>query len=85
MGKNFSLLQQLNEKHDKVTEESPFPPGIKYQEYTLEIDGNDVQVFIPLRECEAFEETLSTQSKYLDGDTLRDVLRKHRGIKQTGM
>ena len=81
MGKEFSLLQQLTNERDKIVEKSPFPPGVKYQEYTLEVDRQEKTVFIPLRECEAFEQTLSTQTKYLDGETLREILRMHRGIK----
>ena len=81
MGKNFSLLQQLNEEEHRIVEENPFPPGVDYQEYTLEVSGEESTVFIPLRECDAFEETLSTQTKYLDDEELRRILRKHRGIK----
>ena len=84
MGRNFSLLQQLTLEKDKVLEQSPLPPGIKYQEYTLEVNGEESTVFIPLRESAAFERTLSAQTKYLDGDALREILRKHRGIKHKG-
>lgn len=81
MGKEFSLLQQLSQEQNTIKEKNPFPPGVSYQEYVLEINGRDIEVFIPLRECETFEEDLSTQTKYLDDDELRKILRKYRGIR----
>lgn len=80
MSNNFSLLQQLSEEHQNPKEVSPFPPGVDYQEYLIEIDKKEKSVFIPLRECTAFEQTLSTLPKYPDREDLRTVLRKHRGI-----
>lgn len=81
MGKKFSLLQQLDEAQTIPVKQSPFPKGVEYQEYELDVEGNDQTVFIPLKECDAFEAALSQQTKYLSRDDLRDILRNHRGIK----
>ncbi len=81
MGTKFSLLKQLDEAHNNPDEKSPFPKGIEYQEYLLEVEGRDQPVFIPLRECAAFEASLSSQTKYLTSDDMREILRKHRGIR----
>ena len=81
MGNKFSLLQQLDEAQRTPVEKSPFAPGVEYQEYELEVDGKNQNIFIPLKECTAFEEALSQQTKYLTGDDLRKFLRNHRGIK----
>lgn len=81
MGNKFSLLQRLNEADHSPKEKSPFAPGIEYQEYLLEVEGKDETIFIPLKECTAFEDALSKQTKYLTREELREFLRSHRGIK----
>lgn len=74
----FSLLKTLNEH--RVEEKTTLPKGINYQEYVIEVDKQEVTVFIPLRECKSFEETLYDVER-IDEDNLRDILRRHRGIK----
>ena len=82
MGNKFSLIQQLDTKFSSVGDQKPdLPEGIKYQEYTIECEGKDINVLIPLRECEAFETTLEKQYKYLDRESLRLLLRNHRGLR----
>lgn len=80
MGKKFSLLQRLNESNPPK-EASLLPSGVEYQEYLLEVESKDQTIFIPLKECDAFEAAISRQPKYLTRDDLRDILRNHRGIK----
>lgn len=81
MGTNFSLLQQLEKNKHSSTKTSPFPKGVEYQEYVLEVEGQDQTIFIPLKETIAFETALSLQTKYISTDDLREILRTHRGIK----
>ncbi len=80
MTKKFSLIKTLNESPKEVKKD-PFPKGIAYQEYTIEVKGKPQQIFIPLKECAIFEEHVTHINKTLDEDDLRDLLRKHRGIK----
>ena len=79
--KEFSLLQQLEDEKHGIRQEDPFAPGTQYQEYTVEAEKQEYKIYIPLRECEAFEQALSTQAKYLDREDLRRLLRKYRGIR----
>jgi len=80
MIKKYSLIKTLNESPEE-TKKDPFPKGIEYQEYTIEIKGKPQQIFIPLKECTLFEEHVAHINKTLDADDLRKLLRKHRGIK----
>lgn len=73
----FSLIKQLQEQPE--TEKSVLPKGIQYQEYDVQTKDGDMTVFIPLREAEAFEKSLSEQTIVFRGD-IRRLLRKHRGI-----
>lgn len=81
MDKKPSLTEHLKKDHFSYKPEKQLPDGIQYQEYVVEVDSVDTTVYIPLRECEAFETTLSRDVKILDRATLRDVLRQHRGLK----
>lgn len=76
-----SLLNHLKEDGFAYKPEKKFPNGIDYQEYVVEVEGKETTVYIPLRECDAFETTLSRDVKLLDKSTLRDVLRQHRGLQ----
>lgn len=78
MKEPYSLLKALSRK--RVEEKALLPKGIAYQEYIVEVGGQEKKVFVPLRECDAFENSLS-KIEELDEDELRNILRKHRGIK----
>lgn len=78
---NFSLIQQLEAKTVSEETKPELPKGIKYQEYTIECEGKDVDILIPLREVDAFEATLMEHDKYIDRENLRLILRKHRGLR----
>ena len=71
----FTLLEAL---------ERPEPPkktsGIKYQQYFVECEGEEVEVLVPLRECEAFETSLETYDA--SRLALRGLLRKHRAVRE---
>ena len=82
MNSKFSLIEKLNSKQVEKPKRNPFPPGIEYQEYILEIKGVEQTVFIPLKECDEFEKSLTHKSS-LDDDDLRDLLRQHRGIRKS--
>jgi hypothetical protein len=73
----YSLIKQL---HNPPTVETPLlPEGIRYQEYQIDPKDGTMTVFIPLREADAFEESLMEYSTLLRSD-VRTLLRKHRGI-----
>lgn len=82
MNQKFSLIEKLNNPNLDRKEETPFPPGIEYQEYILEVKGREQAVFIPSKECSLFEKSLINRTS-LDEDDLRDILRKHRGIRKS--
>lgn len=76
----FSLLQDLQEREHTPNIHRPVHrPGIQYQEYELDVGGQPRTVFIPVRECEKFETTLSL-CETIDNTILRQVLRDFRGI-----
>ena len=50
MGKKFTLLQQLDEERRFPDKQPKIPSGVKYQEYTMEISGEEHTILIPLRE-----------------------------------
>lgn len=77
--KAFTLIKQLQEPEDKAV--SPLPPGIKYQLYELDIQGDTRRVYIPLREADAFEEAVQQIEEQLTTSTLSKLLRQFRGIR----
>lgn len=77
MGK-YDLLQNL--QHPLPSEEPK--SSISYQQYDLVVGNETQSVLIPIRECEKFELSLEKVDE-LTSDTLRDILRTHRGIKNT--
>lgn len=74
----FSLIKQLKTP-EETAEPSLLPEGIRYQEYEVEHKDGSMTVFIPLRETEAFEQSLMEIDNLLRTD-IRDLLRTHRGI-----
>ena len=82
MNTKFSLIEKLNQRQVEKPKEDPFPPGIEYQEYIVEVKGVEQAVFIPLKECDKFEKSL-IKTPSLDDDDLRVILRKHRGIRRS--
>lgn len=74
---NFSLIKQL--QNPTAEDEPRLPKGIRYQEYEIEPKDGTMTVFIPLKEAEAFEESLMEFNILLRAD-VRSLLRKHRGI-----
>lgn len=78
MDKNFKLIQQLQNPSKK---ERLLPKGIKYQEYTVVVEKQNVVVYIPLRECNDFEHNIYTAGEKINFDTFTGVLRKCRGIR----
>ena len=73
----FSLFKQLKESAGIP---KPDSNAITYQSYDLPVDGKEISVLIPLRECEAFESTVGEYEKINKKD-LRQILRTHRGIR----
>lgn len=80
MSNEFSLLKHLERTKESSKNEPQLPKGIKYQEYIIETDKGKTTVYIPLRECDGFENSLENSAKHIDRDDLRGLLRKHRGI-----
>ncbi len=76
--KSFKLIHELQHNKPIVVEQQSNP--IKYQQYDLQLGTQTQRVWIPIRECEAFEQTLVNIDD-ITIDTLQNVLRRHRGVK----
>lgn len=81
MTEDYQLIRQLAQIEKNPDPGPKLPKNIKYQTQEVLVDGENIEVFIPLREVEAFKETLLEHGKYLNRDELTAVLRKHRGIR----
>lgn len=70
----FSLIREI-QNPQKIPQ-----TGIKYQEYTIQLEENSYQgIGIPLKECPIFEQTISDKD-YISKRVLKELLRQHRGI-----
>jgi len=74
----YSLIGQLDETQE--TPEPKLPPGIKYQQYEILVEGKEMVVNIPLRETATFEQILS-EYETIDREQMNEVLRHVRGIR----
>ena len=71
----FTLIEALeNPEPTKKTS------NIKYQQYFVECETEEVEVLVPLRECDSFESSLETYDTTRLG--LRALLRKHRAVRE---
>lgn len=77
--KSFSLIKELDEKKDAAP--ADLTESITYQQYELEVDGKIQVVGIPIRETEAFENTIVETKDPLTRKSLRRILREHRGVR----
>jgi len=75
---NFSLIRDLNKPSEKPKKQEP-AYGIKYQSYELQVEGKDIPVLIPIRECENFENVISNIED-LTESKLKQVTRDMRGL-----
>lgn len=76
---NFSLIKKLDEQKD--AKPSPMAENISYQQYELEVDGKNQIVNIPLKEVDAFENTIVETKEPLTRKSLKQILREHRGVR----
>lgn len=81
MGDKYSLIKQLEELEKNPVKPSPLPKRANYSQHTVIVENEDVEVFIPVRESDAFIEAVSKQGKYLKRDTFKELMRKHRGVR----
>jgi len=79
MRNKYPLLQQLTE----LDQNPPMvlPPGIKYEAFTLTVNGELTEVFIPAREANGFRQAVSEHDEKFDSTELNELLRTHRGIR----
>ena len=77
MMSDFPLIKLLHNPPE--AKKSLLPEGIKYQRYEIVPKEGTMTVYIPMRECEAFEEALMEYKVLLRSD-VRSLLRTHRGI-----
>jgi len=82
MKSNFSLIEQLNKPEIVKEDKNPYIHGIAYDTYEILVNGISQEVYIPLKECDLFEESLINKTT-LDEEDLRALLRKHRGIRKS--
>lgn len=77
---NFSLIKDLDTHKNKKVDKAVL--GIRYQEYEVVVEGEDITIKIPLRETENFENYMEKSNfKKISGDDLRQILRYYRGTK----
>jgi len=80
MDLSIPLIQQLNEDPSTAPVEM-VPTGHNYVPYTVNVEGIDIGVKIPIRESTQFEEDLSTCASDITIDEFKKILRKHRGLR----
>lgn len=73
-------LIKLLEKEIHKPEKEKNKPKIKYREYVLSVEGNDVSVLIPLRECSNFEDRVD-EIDFIGKYDIMKLLREFRGIR----
>ena len=71
----FSLIKNLEKEQS-----APKGSGITYQAYEVPVDGKPARVLAPIRECDDFETSLEDYDK-LEEQSLKQLLRKHRGLR----
>lgn len=77
----YRLLSELTDPPLRPSEERS---TIRYQTYELNINGVSINIGIPARECTIFEQYLEENDiEDIDNNTLKEILRKFRGIKVT--
>lgn len=81
MSDKFPLFQQLENLRKNPSSASPLPRGVKYEKRIVSMVNEEIAVFIPLREAQAFDQTVPKNGKYFKSEELSDLLRKHRGIR----
>lgn len=74
---SFKLIQTF--ENQKNANEVP-KHNIKYQQYIIEVDGDERSIFIPLRESTEFENYLS-EKRRIDEIEFRKMLRTFRGVR----
>lgn len=77
---DFSFLKSLQNSSKRTSVAEEAKKHINYQEYTVLVEGNEIDILIPLRECEEFEKTLSAHD-VLEKKDLKSILRQHRGLR----
>jgi hypothetical protein len=88
MSDKFSLISEYTTqgKAIKKSNEAKVETAalkVKYQEYLIEIDSKECSVYIPIRECESFENVLE-HSTNISAFQLKKLLREFRGIRNIG-
>lgn len=81
MASKFPLLEQLEKIENGEINASPLPLGIKYETCIVDVEGQKTKVFVPVREAAAFRQSILEHTSRLDTAGMRNLLRKHRGIR----
>lgn len=74
----FSLISE----YTNIIKETPKQKSNKsiYQEYIIEVESKECSVYIPLRECENFENVINSKT-FIDNGQLTKLMREFRGIR----
>ena len=75
----FSLINNIDDEVKKEAAKDPNAPNITYQQYDLDVNGQERSVLIPVRECENFEACLSEMALITE-QKLKQVVREFRGL-----
>lgn len=75
----FTLIDSLDEEHKEKAAKDPNAPNITYQQYDLDVNGEERGVLIPVRECNNFEEYVSKMT-HITEPKLKQIVREFRGL-----
>lgn len=74
---DYNLIQSLQTKPEKT----PLPPGKKYSEHVVVVEGNDVKIHIPTREEENLTRYINENQGVFDKYNFNKMMRDLRGIR----
>lgn len=88
MSDKFSLLSEYTDigkakKSSAILKVEAAVHKVKYQEYLIEVESKECSIYIPIRECENFEQVLEHTTN-IDTYQLLKLLREFRGIRNIG-
>lgn len=73
----YDLLRSLQEKPEKT----PLPPGKKYLEKSVVVEGEAIAIHIPAREEENFARYIDENNGFFDKYDFNQMMRELRGIR----
>lgn len=76
---DYSLIKSL--QNPKLDDKTPLPPGRKYTEMKVIVEGEERTIFIPSREHPNVLQDENIDIENLTYERFKELLRKYRGIR----